>query len=100
MASSGADSLGNLSDSVDISKDIVGSALSLMNTSLDTISSRLDELSSTVNNITVGSQGNSLSFIKEVDSKDPFPLRFLILFRTSSTANLQRLQMPRYSSKS
>ena len=77
MASSGADSLGNLSDSVDISKDIVGSALSLMNTSLDTISSRLDELSSTVNNITVGSQGNSLSFIKEVDSKDPFSTEIL-----------------------
>lgn len=77
MASSGADSLGNLNDSVDISKDIVGSALSLMNTSLDTISSRLDELSSTVNNITVGSQGNSLSFIKEVDSKDPFSTEIL-----------------------
>ena len=48
-----------------------------MNTSLDTISSRLDELSSTVNNITVGSQGNSLSFIKEVDSKDPFSTEIL-----------------------
>lgn len=70
MASSGADSLGNLSDSVDISSDIVSSALSLMNTSLDSISGRLDELSEAVNDLSV--DAHLITFTKELNSDDPF----------------------------
>lgn len=68
MASSGSDSLGNLKNSVDISNDIVSSALSLMNTSLDTISGKLDDLSDAVNDL--GSNVHIVTVTKDFSSDD------------------------------
>lgn len=68
MASSGSDSLGNLKNSVDISNDIVSSALSLMSTSLDTISGKLDDLSDAVNDL--GSNVHIVTVTKEFSSDD------------------------------
>lgn len=75
MASSGADSLGNLKDSVDISNDIVSSALSLMNTSLDSISGKLDDLADSVNDL--DGTAHAISFTKELGSDDPFGTEIL-----------------------
>lgn len=68
MASSGSDSLGNLKNSVDISNDIVSSALSLMSTSLDTISGKLDDLSDAVNDL--GSNVHIVTVTKDFSSDD------------------------------
>ncbi len=75
MASSGADSLGNLKDSVDISSDIVSSALSLMNTSLDSISGKLDDLADSVNDL--DGTAHAISFTKELGTDDPFGMEIL-----------------------
>lgn len=52
MAQSGAGSLGNLSDSVEISQDVTDTSLSLLNTGLDTITDKLDDLATSISGLT------------------------------------------------
>lgn len=52
MAQSGAGSLGNLSDSVEISQDVTDTSLSLLNTGLDTITDKLNDLETSISGLT------------------------------------------------
>lgn len=52
MAQSGAGSLGNLSDSVEISQDVTDTSLSLLNTGLDTITDKLNDLEASISGLT------------------------------------------------
>ena len=52
MAQSGAGSLGNLSDSMEISQDVTDTSLSLLNTGLDTITDKLNDLEASISGLT------------------------------------------------